>query len=85
MSNGKVLERVLNIKIEDVWHKSKSRIGTLHRVDLVRLTNENDIIEVTEKEVVIRKMTVDRQEANTKMKFDLKLNIGDVNFTEKQK
>ena len=51
----------------------------------MRSTDDNYNIEVTEKEVVIRKMTVDRQEVNTNMKSDLKLNVGDVNFTEKQK
>lgn len=85
VSNGKVLVRVINIGNEDVWLRSKSRIGTLHRVNLVRSTDDNYNIEVTEKEVVIRKMTVDRQEVNTNMKSDLKLNVGDVNFTEKQK
>lgn len=81
--NGKVFVRVVNMGSEDVWLKAKSRIGTLLSVDSVRSTSDNYDVEFTDKEVVVRKMTVDKCEQN--VKSDIKLNINDVEFSEEQK
>lgn len=53
---GEILIRVLNIGDEDTWLKPKSRIGTVHKVDATRSTNEYDI-DIQETEVVICKIS----------------------------
>lgn len=85
---GKVPVRVLNIGDEDTWLKPKSRIGTLHKVDVIRSTNDEYDIDIHETEVVIRKIstkTSDDIPISDDYNDHLKVKMGDVILTEDQK
>lgn len=85
---GKVPVRVLNIGDEDTWLKPKSRIGTLHKVDVIRSTNDEYDIDIQETEVVIRKIstkTSDDIPISDDYNDHLKVKMGDVILTEDQK
>lgn len=72
VKNGKIPVRVLNLGNEDIWLKPKSRIGTLHKVEIVKSTEDHYDID-------------EKAEDNMNVKSDVEFHIGDVDFTEKQK
>lgn len=72
VKNGKIPVRVLNLGNEDIWLKPKSRIGTLHKVEIVKSTEDHCDID-------------EKAEDNMNVKSDVEFHIGDVDFTEKQK
>lgn len=49
--------RVLNIGVGNSCLKPKSRIGTFHKVDIIRSTNDEYDIDVQETEIVTRKIS----------------------------
>lgn len=85
---GKVPVTVLNIGDEDTWLKPKSRIGTLHKVDVIRSTKDEYDIDIHETDVVIRKIstkTSDDIPISDDYNDHLKVKMGDVILTEGQK
>ena len=59
VESGKIPVRVINIGDEDVWLKPKSRIGTLHKVEIVKSTDDEYDIDIHEKNVYIHKINIE--------------------------
>ena len=87
MECGEIPVRIINIGDEDVWLKPKSRIGTLHKVEVVRSIDDEYDVSIENREVLIRKigteLTVPSHQ--NKSKTDLKFQIGNAEFTDSQK
>ena len=87
VESGKIPVRVINIGDEDIWLKPKSRIGTLHKVDVVKSTDDEYDIGIEEKEVYIRKINIETASSTSNIQdnTNLKFKLGDAHLTDQQK
>ena len=87
VESGKIPVRVINIGDEDIWLKPKSWIGTLHKVDVVKSTDDEYNIDVEEKEVYIRKINTETASSTSHFQenTNLKFKLGDAHLTDQQK
>lgn len=84
VENGKIPVRVINLGTEDIWLKPKSRIGTLHEVDVIRSTDDEYDVNVDEKTVFVHKISSSTEQVDNVMP-NLKFKLGDANLTQSQK
>lgn len=91
MKDGIVPVKLMNIGEEDVWLSPKSRIGVVHSAELLQSSEDEYKVEIVpDTEFVIRRIiTQDEQNQRTTCQdkisaFSVKLDVNDVEFSEKQ-
>lgn len=86
VDNGRIPVRIINIGHEDVWIQPKSRIGTLHLVDILKSTEDEYVVDIEKSEINIRRVSTSPYTDSFDVENILSdLDVGHETFTTEQK
>lgn len=85
VESGRIPVRMLNIGEEDVWIQPKTRIGTLHQIEILKSSDQEYTVDIEPTELNIRSVSVSNKTLNSdNSELTSKLDLGNVPFTSKQ-